>query len=262
METTVRTPAILEARGVCMLSTVASAMASSSATAGDMPAHPPTLKTLTSRYIRWLVDQARTGELILCDSTGVPCTWSELTEQNVGKNFETDTSNLWVTLHHLNKWGEANGRHFKTTSKDVAWFDERGQLGGTFNGNIDVHHLDGTTTTITPPLTVDEPIQRGPTPLTSSEIASCFHGFLNRTDKSWKLLLANKPKWLESSCIGRGTQGGPGATWDPISFGAALINEKDVKVKSVRAKFQTSPRLHEWQEAWMQYETEWLPADT
>ena len=266
MEIVVRTPAILEARGVCMLSSVASAMAKNSAMAGSSSLHQPTFKGLASRYTEWLVDEARTGQLILCDSAGVPCTWSDLIAIGVASDVDAQTNNHWVTIHHLNSWGATHGHHFTTTSENVPWFDERGQLGGTFTGNIDVQEQDGRVKQLRPTSPMldehDKPRLQGPTPLTSAQIAECFHGLARNDAEDWKRILANKPTWLLPSNISRGTQGGPGATWNPVLFGAELIRRKEVRKSTIRSRFQTLPLLRSWLEQWEEYEDSYFSTDS
>ena len=55
-----------------------------------------------------------------------------------------------------------------------------------------------------------------------------------------------------------GQRGGDSATWNPVTVGAALVSKKNIKVNSVRAKFQTVHLLKPWADRWKTYEAEFL----
>lgn len=95
-----------------------------------------------------------------------------------------------------------------------------------------------------------------PLALTTGDIAFCFAGLKWKTEKQWKKPLGYPPKWLADCIHTRGQQGGPETRWYPVLVGAALVDGKYASAKSVRARFQSQPRLSPWLEAWKTYEAD------
>ena len=96
-----------------------------------------------------------------------------------------------------------------------------------------------------------------PPPLATSDIASCFGG-LGWSQSRWKKPLGDKPKWLLACVAIAGVRGVSETKWNPVRIGGALVQRKSVKPNSVRARFQTQPKLIPWLEAWKSYEADYL----
>jgi len=94
-----------------------------------------------------------------------------------------------------------------------------------------------------------------PTALTTGQIAAGFDG-LRWTAERWKKPLGDVPKWLKNCRVISGIQGVKEAQWDPVLIGAHLVRQGHAKARSVRAKFQSSPPLKPWLEAWKTYEAD------
>jgi hypothetical protein len=59
----------------------------------------------------------------------------------------------------------------------------------------------------------------------------------------------------------RGQRGVIETHWDPVRLGAALARDKGIKVKTVRARFQTNHLLKPYLSAWNEYEDEYFPEE-
>lgn len=103
-----------------------------------------------------------------------------------------------------------------------------------------------------------EHAKAGPSPLTTGDIAFCFAGLRDNTEKEWKDLIGKGRDWLERCLVQPGTRGRGGAPklWNPVCIGAALVRDGHEKPNSVRAKFQTVHLLQPWLEAWKTYEAD------
>lgn len=101
-----------------------------------------------------------------------------------------------------------------------------------------------------------------PEPLTTGDIANVFDGLGGWNEQQWMKPLGDKPKWLRGSVAIPGKQGSHETRWNPVTLGAALIGQRDVAVKSVRARFQTKKQLMPWLDAWKTYEAEYLDNDS
>lgn len=104
-----------------------------------------------------------------------------------------------------------------------------------------------------------EPDETGPLPLTTGDIAFCFAG-LRWDEQKWKKPLGDKPKWLAVCIAIPGVRGVSETRWNPVLIGAALVRGGHAKQNSIRARFQTKPRLAEWLDAWKTYEADEVPA--
>jgi hypothetical protein len=108
-----------------------------------------------------------------------------------------------------------------------------------------------------------EPVEIGrdaPLPLCTSDIANCFRD-LKWSETKWKANLGKKPKWLQHCVVIPGVQGVSEIRWSPVSVGAALVMTRGVTARSIRARFQANKLLSEWQEAWKDYEAQYLTTD-
>lgn len=94
--------------------------------------------------------------------------------------------------------------------------------------------------------------------LSTSDIAHCFAGLHWETEEQWKKPLGDKPKWLAVCITMRGQRGGIETHWDPVRLGAALARDKGIRVKTVRARFQTNHLLKPYLSAWSAYEEEYF----
>lgn len=99
------------------------------------------------------------------------------------------------------------------------------------------------------------PDETGPLPLTTGDIAFCFAG-LRWEEQKWKKPLGDKPKWLAVCIAIPGVRGVSETRWNPVLIGAALERGGHAKQNSIRARFQTKPRLAEWLDAWKTYEAD------
>lgn len=100
----------------------------------------------------------------------------------------------------------------------------------------------------------------GPFPLTTAQIATGFDG-LRYSAAQWKKPLGNVPKWLAVCRVVSGVRGVSAASWNPVLIGAHLVRDGHSKLRSVRAKFQTSPLLKPWLEEWKTYEADHFSTD-
>jgi len=100
------------------------------------------------------------------------------------------------------------------------------------------------------------PSANSPTPLTTSDVAHCFAGLHWSTEEAWKKPLGDKPKWLRGCIVIPGSRGRSETRWNPVLVGGALVHERHAKVNSIRAKFQTMPKLQPWLETWKSYEAD------
>jgi len=94
-----------------------------------------------------------------------------------------------------------------------------------------------------------------PTALTTGQIAAGFDR-LRWTTEQWKKPLGDVPKWLKGCRVVSGIRGVSEAQWNPVLIGAALVIKRHASARSVRAKFQSSPPLKPWLEAWKTYEAD------
>lgn len=101
-----------------------------------------------------------------------------------------------------------------------------------------------------------------PEPLTTGDIANVFDGLGGWNEQQWMKPLGDKPKWLRGSVAIPGKQGSHETRWNPVTLGAALIQQKGVAVKSVRARFQKRKQLMPWLDAWKTYEADYLDSDS
>lgn len=101
-----------------------------------------------------------------------------------------------------------------------------------------------------------------PEPLTTGDIANVFDGLGGWNEQQWMKPLGDKPKWLRGSVAIPGKQGSHETRWNPVTLGAALIQQKGVAVKSVRARFQKRKQLMPWRDAWKTYEADYLDNDS
>ena len=99
-----------------------------------------------------------------------------------------------------------------------------------------------------------------PDPLTTSDIAYCFAG-LHWDEQRWKKPLGDKPKWLQPCIAIPGRRGVSETRWNPVLIGAELVAAGHAKPNSVRARFQSKPRLSAWLEAWKTYEADYLDTE-
>jgi len=99
-----------------------------------------------------------------------------------------------------------------------------------------------------------------PTPLTTGQIAAGFDQ-LHWTAAQWKKPLGDVPKWLKDCRVISGIRGVREAQWNPVLIGAHLVRQGHAKARSVRAKFQISPPLRPWLEAWKTYEADNFDTD-
>ncbi len=100
-----------------------------------------------------------------------------------------------------------------------------------------------------------------PLPVTTGDIAFCFAGLHWETEAKWKKPLGDKPKWLEACIAIPAVRGVSETRWNPVLIGAALVQDKHAKAKSVRARFQTKPQLMPWLDAWKTYEADYFPTE-
>gem|GEM_PF-852230 len=79
-----------------------------------------------------------------------------------------------------------------------------------------------------------------PMPLTTGNIAFCFAGLKDWDEQRWKRELGSPDVWLKNCQHTPGTRGKGGleSTWLPITIGDALVRRFNVKVTSVRGRFQ------------------------
>lgn len=94
--------------------------------------------------------------------------------------------------------------------------------------------------------------------LSTRDIAYCFAGLRWETEEQWKKPLGDQPKWLAVCITMRGQRGVIETHWDPVLLGAALARDKGIKVKTVRARFQTNHLLKPYLSAWNEYEDEYF----
>ena len=99
-----------------------------------------------------------------------------------------------------------------------------------------------------------------PEPLITSDIAHCFAS-LHWDEQGWKKPLGYPPKWLRSCIAIPGKRGVHETRWNPVLIGAALVQSGHAKPNSVRARFQSKPRLSAWLEAWKTYEADYLDTE-
>jgi hypothetical protein len=95
----------------------------------------------------------------------------------------------------------------------------------------------------------------GPAPLTTGDIAHCFNG-LRWSESEWRRPLGDKPVWLSGSVAIPGRRGVSETRWNPVSIGAALVQQRHATPRNVRAKFQTVNLLKPWLDAWKTYEAD------
>lgn len=100
-----------------------------------------------------------------------------------------------------------------------------------------------------------------PLPVTTGEIAFAFDGLHGWSEEQWKKPLGDKPKWLAACVAIPGVQGVSETRWNPVLIGAALERDGHAKANSIRARFQTKPRLMPWLDAWKTYEADYLPTE-
>jgi hypothetical protein len=296
MQYTIEVPEVMG--DVFFLYRVAEAMAKRTASAGDRGFHQAVYKQMLRRYIEDLVSEAQEGRLKVCNQTGAIRTPDKILADARGKHglvsslkdtSETVALNVCVSLRQLNIWAHERGNDFQITHEGVPWVDERGWINGEVELTIDVRpsadeHLSAPTETRLPQ--ADElansvvQSQAGtlgalfetdaakvematskPPPLTTGDIAFCFAGLNWKTEESWKKMLGNQRKWTEA-CVaapagGRG-RGQASKLWNPVFLGAAMVTRGYVTQNRVRAKFQCSPQLMPWLDAWKTYEADYL----
>ncbi len=102
---------------------------------------------------------------------------------------------------------------------------------------------------------VAESASNGPLPLTTSDIAFCFDG-IRWNEQQWRKPLGDKPKWLQTCVAIPGQKGVSETRWNPVLIAAALVHNGHANARSIRARFQTMPRLKDWLEAWKTYEAD------
>ena len=124
-----------------------------------------------------------------------------------------------------------------------------------YGGEPDTEEAANATTLVSASAPAD-----APEPLTISDIAYCFAG-LRWDEQGWKKLLGDKPKWLRSCIAIPGKRGVHETRWNPMLIGAALVQSGHAKPNSVRARFQSKPRLSAWLEAWKTYEADYFDTE-
>ena len=137
-------PAILG--DVIPLYFVADAMAGAASTAfGTTSSHKPIYDRRLLIHIKYLMDDARTGKLVVCNRAGYQCTVVEIIEAakksgNLQESHryavESDLDKAYANcihskLHCLNEWGKTRGDEFSIAAESAAWVDERGYMNPT-----------------------------------------------------------------------------------------------------------------------------------
>ncbi len=273
MEYTIKVPAIQG--DTCNLGSVAEAMAVKRATSAGGEWDEKTFDVVLAAYSIRLKEAACSGQLITCNSLGIPTPWEALMGQREPEDVTLACCLAWVNLDHLNKWARDAGHSFTIQSEGVAWIDHRGVVGGKINEPLTLsldentyllslkHHKaqwpevlqgDGQDRESTS-VNQDAYAPTGPKALSTSDIAESFAGLAGRDYPWWKKRLGQMPKWLESCLVTEGSRGGPERRWNPIGIGMSLVMQGKVKSKSVRARFQTHEKLKPWLTEWLEQET-------
>lgn len=275
MQYTVKIPAVLG--DTCNLSTIAQAMALKPASAaGEWD--ESTFDAMELHYSRWLREEALSGRLVTCDSTGIPTPWNLLMGGPEPVDVTVACCRAWVNLNQLNLWAHKAGHFFSIQSEGVPWIDHRGVVGGSLDAPITVtiddksyllglkHHKVNqpsepevvATKSVDELVSQDVEVQVGPEPLTTTEIAECFNGLARRNTRGWKDILGKKPKWIEMCLVTHGSRGGSRGgrerRWNPVMLGLALVKASKAKRSSVRGRFQVRPELDSWKDEWMKAE--------
>ena len=279
MDYVVKVPAILG--DTCNVQAVSHAMAVKRATAADGEWDPTTYDAMLRQYSTWLRDEARSGQLITCNSSGIPVSWDELMNGKEPEDADDACRLAWVNLTHLNKWATKAGHTFTIDSKGVPWIDHRGVMGGSFVEPLEITIEGSGETLVIKPRMADRPTTSDataevlecsqenqlpaqptvPRALKTTEIAECFGtlGHMTKLDYAQlKSRLGQKPKWLMPALVTPGQLGVREITWNPVKIGAALINKRNASRRSVRSLFQTKDTLKPWLGEWDMYESNFM----
>src|SRR5450830_245672 len=121
------------------LHSVADAMAKKRANTCGAEFHKPAYEGSFPKYVSMLIEDAKNGNLQVCDQFGFQATPSQLVDagRRQGSIIESPNDpnrtvalNVYVNLYQLNIWAKERGDVFHITHEGVEWTDER----GTFNG--------------------------------------------------------------------------------------------------------------------------------